>query len=115
LVALALTSLMLAAIGSLMAASVRGTRALDQHLALIETARAIEAGLPSRAELAFGSASGNRAGQAWRVDILPFNVPPVDGRAPLRWAPARVVIHVQGPGGASLQVETVRLLRRPGA
>ena len=58
LVALSVMAIMLAAIGSVMAMNVRGTRALDQRLALIETARAIETGLPSRAELVLGSLSG---------------------------------------------------------
>jgi len=111
LVALAVTSLTLAAIGSLMAMSTRTTRALDQHLALIETARAIETALPSRAELALGSMSGERAGHAWRVDVLPFAVPKADPERPPQWIPARVVIRVQGPGGSAIQVETVRLMR----
>jgi general secretion pathway protein I len=114
LVALAVMSLTLAAIGSLMAMSARSTRALDQHLALVETARAIETGLPSRAELALGSLSGVRAGHSWRVDVLPYNVPAAEPQAAPRWLPTRVVIRVQSPTGSILQVETIRLRRGGG-
>jgi len=114
LVALSIMAIMLAAIGSVMAMNVRGTRALDQRLALIETARAVETGLPSRAELVLGSLSGERAGHRWRVDVLPFGVPNVDPQPATLWIPARVVIRVQGPSGSVLQVETVRLRRRTG-
>ena len=114
LVALALMSLMLAAIGSLMAMSARSTRALDQHLALIETARAIETGLPSRAEFTLGTLSGERGGHRWRVEVTPFTVPRVDAQVPVRWIPARVVIQVRASSGSTLQVETVRLVRGSG-
>lgn len=114
LVALSILAIMLAAIGSVMAMNVRGTRALDQRLALIETARAIETGLPSPAELVLGSSSGERAGHRWRVDVLPFRMPDAGPQASALWTPARVVLRVQGPSGSILQVETVRLRRRSG-
>jgi general secretion pathway protein I len=112
LVALAVVSLTLGTIGSLMAMSARSTRAIEPHLALMETARAIETALPPRAELALGSMSGERSGHSWRVDVLPYSVPPpADSGTKLQWVPARVVIQVHGPTGSKLQVETVRLLR----
>jgi general secretion pathway protein I len=114
LVAIAILAISLAAIGSLMAMNVRGTRARDQRLALIETARAIETGLPPRGELVIGSSRGERAGHLWRVDVQPYPVPAVDTPVQPAWVPARVVIRVQSPGGALLQVETIRLVRRAG-
>lgn len=107
-------SVLLAAIGSVMAMSARGSRALDQHLALIETARAIETGLPSRAQLALGTSSGERAGYQWRVDVLPFRMTSIDPQHPAPWLPTRIVIRVQGPAGSMLQVETIRLRRGVG-
>ena len=62
----------LSAIGSLIAVTVRGARAVGAHLALIETARGIITGLPDRDELAPGNISGESAGYRWRVDVLPF-------------------------------------------
>ena len=41
--ALAVIAVVLSSIGSLVGATVRGSHALDEHLALIETARALEA------------------------------------------------------------------------
>lgn len=113
LVALAVIAVVLTAIGSLTAASVRGTRALDQHLALIETARAVETGLPDRADLKLGSFTGEVGGQRWRVDVLPFGATDVDPRLPTPWIPLAVVISVQSPAGSFLQVNTVRLRPRP--
>jgi general secretion pathway protein I len=58
LVALAVVAVSLTAIGSLVATNVRGTRALDQRLALVETTRAILTGLPDHEQIAPGSLSG---------------------------------------------------------
>ena len=62
-VALALVAVALTAIGSLIATTIRGTRSLDQHLSLAETARAIEAALPNRDQLTPGTTTGEMAGQ----------------------------------------------------
>ncbi|MEA2907876.1 MAG: ral secretion pathway protein [Alphaproteobacteria bacterium] len=112
LVALAVIAVVLTAIGSLVAASARGTRSIDAHLALVETARAIETGLPSREDLKTGSFSGELAGHRWRVDVQPFAAN-VDSRTPSQWIPLTVVIRVQSPAGSVLQLDTVRLRRRP--
>jgi general secretion pathway protein I len=112
-IALGIVSISLAAIGSLMATTVRAMRSIDQRLALVETARAIETGLPDRGELA-GGLAGNLAGHRWRVDVAPFVADFVDPRLPSPWVPQTVVISVQGPGGAILRVDTVRLRRRTG-
>jgi general secretion pathway protein I len=113
LIALAIVSISLAAIGSLMASTVRAMRSMDQRFALVETARAIEAGLPDRGELA-GALSGDLAGHHWRVDVSPFVANFVDPRLPSPWVPQTVVIRVQSPGGSILQVNTIRLRRRTG-
>ena len=114
LVALIVVAITLTAIGSLTAATVRGTRSIEQHLILVETARAIEAGLPDRGDLAAGSLTGDTGGNRWRVDVLPFVANFVDPRLPTPWIPQTVVITVQTPGGALLHLDTVRLRRRTG-
>jgi general secretion pathway protein I len=113
LIALAVVSISLAAIGSLMATTLRTMRSIDQRVALVETARAIETGLPDRGELT-GGLTGDLAGHRWRVDVSPFIANFVDPRLPTPWVPQTVVISVQSPGGAVLQVDTVRLRRRTG-
>jgi general secretion pathway protein I len=111
-VALALIAVTLTAIGALIATTVRGTRSLDQHLSLAETARAIEAALPGRDELAAGTMTGEMAGHRWRVDVAPFRASFVDPRLPSPWVPQTVVITVRAPDGPMLQINTVRLQPR---
>jgi general secretion pathway protein I len=112
-VALALVAVALTAIGSLIATTIRGTRSLDQHLSLAETARAIEAALPGRDDLTAGSSSsGEMAGHRWRIDVRPFTASFVDPRLPTPWVPQTVVITVRAPNGPVLQISTVRLRQR---
>lgn len=72
LVALAVVSILLAAIGSLIAVTTRAARSIGGHLALVETSRTILTGLPDRDQLTPGDLSGQSAGHRWRVDVLPF-------------------------------------------
>jgi general secretion pathway protein I len=108
LVALAVIAAVLSAIGALMAVSARGTRAVERHLALVETARAVEFNLPPRNALAVGSTVGETAGHRWRIDVLPFATNVVD-QGQLRWIPQSVVITVRSPGGEVFRIDTVRL------
>ena len=110
LVALAVVAVTLSAIGSLVAVTVRGARAVGGRLALVETARAIMTGLPERGELGPGNFSGEAAGHRWRVDVLPFYADFVDPRK-TDWIPQTVVVRVQSPSGPILQINTVRLRR----
>ena len=110
-VALALVAVALTAIGSLIATTIRGTRSLDQHLSLAETARAVEAALPGRDDLP-ASSSGEMAGHRWRIDVRPFTANFVDPRLPSPWVPQTVVVTVRAPDGPVLQINTVRLQRR---
>jgi general secretion pathway protein I len=112
LVALSVVSVSLAAIGSLIAVTTRGVRSIGLHLTLVETARAIVTGLPGRDQLLPGNISGEAAGHRWRVDVLPFQANFVDPAATV-WIPETVVVRVQSPSGPILQVNTVRLRRRP--
>jgi|GEM_PF-336124 general secretion pathway protein I len=139
LVALAVTAVSLAAIGLLVAGNIRGSGRIEQHLGLVETLRAVEAGLPDRTSLSAGTLSDEMHGQAWSVDIAPFNLEEpreepraletktsvvegvaeipgdVNPRAGKVWTPQTIVIKVQSPSGAVLQVETIRLGRRTSA
>jgi general secretion pathway protein I len=114
LVALAVAAVSLAAIGLLMAGNIRGSGRIEQHLGLIETLRAVETGLPDRTSLSTGNLSDEMHGQAWSVDSAPFPSDSVNPRAAQFWTPQTIVIRVQSPSGAVLQLETVRLARRTG-
>lgn len=113
LVAMAVIGISLAAIGSLVATTVRGIRSIDQHLVLVETARAIEAALPDR-NADVGSLGGELSGHRWRAFVSPFVADFIDPRSPTPWVPQAVTIKVQSPGGPILQIDTVRLRRRTG-
>ena len=114
LVALAVAAVGLAAIGLLMAANIRGSGRIVQHLGLVETLRAVETALPDRTSLSTGNLSDEMHGQAWSVDIAPFPGDFVNPRAAQLWKPQTIVIKVQSPSGAVLQLETIRLGRRTG-
>ena len=111
-VTLAVIAAILLSVGSLVSVAVRGTHALDDHLVLVETARAIEAGLPDRDNLSIGTLSGERDGQLWRVDVRPFPGA-LDAQAKTAWVPMTASITVQTPGGTRFSISTVRLGRRP--
>ncbi len=112
LVALSVVAVALAAIGSLIATTVRGARSLDLRLTMIETARAIETALPDRNQVKLGNFSGELAGHRWRVDVLPYPATNVDPRLPTPWFPQTVVVRLQAPSGPILQISTVRLRKR---
>jgi general secretion pathway protein I len=111
-ITLAVIATILVSVGSLVGATVRGSRALDNHLALIETARTIQTGLPDRTSLKPGILSGATAGQSWRVDVRPFPGM-LDARSPTLWVPLTATVTMQAPDGTSLKVTTLRLHRRP--
>jgi general secretion pathway protein I len=112
LVALALVAVMLTAIESLVASTARGTRSLEQHVALVETARLIGTSLPSRKELAAGELDGELLAHRWRADVSPYfggGSAPIEGSP---WIPQTVLLRVQAPSGAILTVASVRLQKR---
>jgi general secretion pathway protein I len=109
-VSLAVVAVMLVSIGSLVGVSVRGTNALDSHLALIGTARTLATGLPGRDSLKPGALSGQIAGQRWRVEMQPFSGS-LDAQTPTNWLPLTVSIAVQAQDGTSIKITTVRLRR----
>jgi general secretion pathway protein I len=112
LVALAIVAVSLSAIGALIATTVRGSHSIDRNLVQLETARAIVTALPDRGQLALGSFSGETAGHRWRVDVSPFVTTEVRPATP--WLPQVVVVTVQSPTGAPMQISTIRLQRRSG-
>jgi general secretion pathway protein H len=112
LVALAVVAASLAAIGSVIAVSARGRHALEQHVALVQTTRVIAAGMPKRDELSSEGFAGELAGHRWRIDVVPFSGGP-SAEQEVAWVPYAILIKVKSPGGAFLELNTVRLRRRP--
>jgi general secretion pathway protein I len=114
LVALAVIAASLSAIGALVAVSMRGAQQIGQRLAFRETLRALVTSLPERRNLDAGTATGVAAGFRWRLDIVPFVANFVDPQSPTPWEPEALVITVRSPSGQQLQINTIRLRRKPG-
>ena len=112
LVALAIIAIVLGTIGSVIATTVKGTRSIDQRLALAGTAETLLADLPARAVLKPGRQSGELAGSRWRLDVAPMNVaggnPATD-----RFVPLAINLRLQRADGSAIQVTTVKLVPRP--
>jgi general secretion pathway protein I len=115
LIALAIVSVSIVAIGSVMSTNSRGVTALENHIAMVETAQAVLATeIPPRKELALGTKAGQLRNYRWQVDVSPVGGdwdPPNDSKA--GWTPELVKIHVRSPTGAQLDLSTVRLMPRP--
>lgn len=115
LVALAIVAVSVTAIGSVVATNIRGTRALGERLALVETTRAILADMPDREHIVSGNLLGEYAAHRWRVDVAPFVAGFVDPNRPSPWMPQAVVVNVRSPSGRVLRIDTVRLHRAQGS
>lgn len=111
LVAIAVIAISLTAIGTLTGTTTRGVRSLEQHLALVETARTVAATLPPRTQLAPGKLAGDLYGNHWQIDVSPFTGGNVAPSPDSPWIPETIVIRVQSPSGGVFSLETVRLQR----
>src|SRR5216683_5436870 len=113
LVALALVAISLTAIGAVATTSARGTRSLEQHLALVETTRIVAATLPKDDQAALDGLSGEILGHRRRIALAPFVGSGINQIPDSPWIPQTVVVRVRSPSGAVYGFETVRLQRRP--
>ena len=110
LAALAVMGAGLAAIGTLASSSLRATLYTERHLAEVETARKVLAGMPSRGALPVGSLSGVLDAHDWRIDSTLIGAPAVVGDA--LYTPQRIEVMVRSPSGAVMKVDTIRLRRQ---
>jgi general secretion pathway protein I len=93
------------------ATTVKGTRSIDQRLALTGAAETLLAGLPARNLLKPGRQSGELAGHRWRIDVSPLNAAATsDAPQTQRFVPLAVTMRLQAPGGPTMQITTVRLV-----
>ena len=107
--ALAIIAAVLTSIGMVIGTTVRGTRAIDQKLALSGAAETVLAGLPPRNALKVGRQTGELAGYRWRIDVVPVKAAAAEAPAG-RFTPLAINMRMQGPGGAAFQLTTVRLV-----
>lgn len=109
LVALAIIAAVLSSIGAVIGVTVKGTRSIDQRLALTGAAETVLAALPARNALKPGRQSGELAGHRWRLDVTPLNVAAPEGPTG-RFVPLAVNMRMQAAGGPAMSVTTVRLV-----
>jgi general secretion pathway protein I len=112
LAALTVMAIAMTAIGALANSSMRSSLYVGRHLAEIETARKIIAGMPSRRDLAAGSLTGILDNHQWRIDAEPFPNALVPPGAPTVWEPQHLALRVLSPSGATVEIDTVRLKKR---
>jgi general secretion pathway protein I len=112
LVALAIVAAVLSSIGAVIGTTVKGTRSIDQRLALTGAAETLLAQLPARNLLKPGTQYGELAGHRWRIDVAPLNVAAQEVTATSRFVPLAVSLLMQAPGGPAIQITTVRLVPR---
>jgi general secretion pathway protein I len=114
LVALTVVAVCIVGIGSVMSTNLRGVRSLEQHVALVQTARnAMATGIPPRAELAPGELSGESNGYRWQINIGSLGEGSAAADADAAWIPQLVKIHVHSLSGGALDLQTIRLMHRP--
>jgi general secretion pathway protein I len=111
-VALAVVAISLVAIGALVTTSARGTRSMEQRLALVETTRIVAATLPRDQQAALDGLSGEILGHRWRISLAPFVGSGIYQNPDSPWIPQTVVVRVRSPSGAVYGFETVRLQSR---
>ncbi|MGC2776748.1 MAG: type II secretion system protein [Bradyrhizobium sp.] len=113
LVTLAIVAVSLVTIGALMGSSTRGSRKLEQHVALVQAAfNAVWLAFPSRVPPASATQSGLSMAHLWRAQTQPFAI---DVGAPANasaWLPQKITLQVRSPSGGTMELETVRLFRR---
>ena len=110
LVALAVTGSGLAAIGALANSSLRASLYTERHLAEIESARKILAGMPGRNALSFGRLTGSLDAYEWRIDSAPVSTADAAGTS---WIPQSIALLMRSPSGAMIEVDTIRLRKQP--
>jgi general secretion pathway protein I len=108
LAALAVMGAGLAAIGALANSSMRSEIYAERHLAEIETARKIIAGMPDRGGLSVGRLTGFLDAHAWRIDSAPLGEEAASS-GDTYWAPLGIALLVRSPSGATVKVDMIRL------
>ena len=113
LVALAIVAVSLVAIGALMGSNARGSRQLEQHVALVQAAyNALWLAFPTRLASDSPVQSGESMAHLWRAEAEPFAFLQGTPSGNAAWAPQKITLKVRSSSGATLDLETVRLFRR---
>ena len=110
LVALTVMGAGLAAIGTLANSRLHVGLYTERHLAEIESARKIIAGMPARNALPYGRLTGSVDAHEWRIDSAPVSTTPATGET--SWTPQSIALLVRSPFGATIEIDTIRLRKQ---
>ncbi len=110
LAALTVMAAGLGAVAGLTSANLHATLNAQRHLADLESARMIMAGLPDRSALPFGRLTGWLAARNWRIDASPVGKTVASGQS--TWTPQGITLLVRSPTGATIGIDTIRLRRQ---
>ena len=110
LAALTIMAIGMAAIGELSNTSLRSSLHVERHLAEIETARKIVAGMPARKDLS-GRLSGVLDSHKWRLDAAPFPNSLARANSVSAWQPQYLALRVLAPNGGVVEIDTIRLTK----
>jgi general secretion pathway protein I len=111
LAALAVMAAGLAAVAALTSSNLHATLNAERHLADLESAQMIMAGLPDRSALPFGRLTGSLAARNWRIDASSVGKAVAAGQN--LWTPQGIALLVRSPTGATIEIDTIRLRRQP--
>jgi general secretion pathway protein I len=111
LIALALVSGALTAIGSMFATTTLGVRSLEQHMSLVQMARTAVSEVPLNNSLSPRQPTGEREGFRWRIDASSFSTEGLQ-TPESNWVPIKLNVEVRSRAGMIFNVETIRLRRR---
>jgi general secretion pathway protein I len=111
LVALAVISISLPVVGSLLAANLKGTLTVEHRSRLVAAYRALEASSLDRTGLSPGRRTGELDSIAWSMDVRLLGEDETGARGIGTWVPRAIVTTLRAPSGETLRIETIRLGR----
>lgn len=114
LVALAIVAIALSSIGALIAGTVNGTRSVETKFNRLNIANTLMESLPERLALAQGPLTGTIADHRWQIRTGPLRLSNAADQSSA-WVPQSVLVTVESPSGAAIEIATVRLVPRPGS
>lgn len=108
LMAIAVIGAVLAAVGGVVAATTRGSRAIQDRLAASSVAETLLAGLSERSSVRIGVSSGETSGYRWTMRVTPLNgAEPAGG-----WYPCGVSIEIHAGRGVLYRLASLLLIPR---
>jgi general secretion pathway protein I len=114
LVALAIVAVSIVAIGRLMSTNASGVRKLESHVALVQSAQTVmSTEIPDRSKLEPGRLTGRNGETRWQIDVGPVGDDWIVDKDDVKWIPELVKLRVRDASGATLDLETVRLMPKP--